>query len=494
MRAFFIACIVTIVCFVCAGDSCAQWDKYPTYQQYLDIMAKFQADYPQLCKVEEFGTSVNNRKLLAVKISDNVDIHEKEPAFLYMSSIHGDELTGYMLLLRLADYLLSNYKKDTLVTKLVDNIEIWLNPLANPDGTFKGSDTSVMGAMRYNANNKDLDRNFPLLPETGTSQNPEKETKAIMDFMTKYRFAMSACFHGGIEAILYPWCSKAKSHPDSGWFDYVGNVYIDLAKMNAPSGYFKPMASHPDACVECSYFYGGTITPRLGGLIDYAVYYQHVRNITIEVSTTKLMPEAQLGNYWSYNKDALLAFIQQALFGITGIVTDELTGQPLCAKVLINNHDKDSSWIFSHVPHGDYYRPIIKGTYSITFSANGYISKTISDVAVENNTATVLDLKLKPMLVGIDKHAENGVPEIIVTQYNGLIKISCDNLNRNTHIAIYDIQGRLIKNIRTEADIGKRTVFWEGVDNRGVAVSCGCYLACCRTGEGETAQRFIFSR
>jgi len=50
---------------------------------------------------------------------------------MYTSSMHGDELTGYVLMLRLIDSLLSTYGTNPRVTNLVNNFEIWINPLAN---------------------------------------------------------------------------------------------------------------------------------------------------------------------------------------------------------------------------------------------------------------------------------------------------------------------------------------------------------------------------
>jgi len=44
-------------------------------------------------------------------------------------------------MLRLADYLLENYTSDLKVKDLVDNLEIWINPLANPDGTYNSGNS-----------------------------------------------------------------------------------------------------------------------------------------------------------------------------------------------------------------------------------------------------------------------------------------------------------------------------------------------------------------
>ncbi len=63
-------------------------------------------------------------------------------------------------MLHLADYLLKNYSLSGRVKNLVDNLDIWINPLANPDGTYNHGDTINL-PTRYNANGYDLNRNFP---------------------------------------------------------------------------------------------------------------------------------------------------------------------------------------------------------------------------------------------------------------------------------------------------------------------------------------------
>ena len=100
------------------------WNYYPTYPAYEAIMAQFASDYPQICKLITIATLASGRKILGLRISDNVNIQEKEPEFLYTSSIHGDETTGYILMLHLADYLLTGYGNDTRLTNMVNNFEI----------------------------------------------------------------------------------------------------------------------------------------------------------------------------------------------------------------------------------------------------------------------------------------------------------------------------------------------------------------------------------
>ena len=136
------------------------WDTYPTFTQYDSIMRSFSTLYPSLCRLDTIGKSVNGKLILVLKISDNVSVDEDEPEVFYTSTMHGDETGGYVMMLRLADYLLRNYHTSNRVKNMADNLEIWINPLANPDGTYRTGNI-MSSPTRYNANGVDLNRNFP---------------------------------------------------------------------------------------------------------------------------------------------------------------------------------------------------------------------------------------------------------------------------------------------------------------------------------------------
>ena len=57
------------------------WDYYPTYNQYVDMMYAFADSFPNICKVHSLGTLNSGREILIVNISDNVGQKENEPSF-----------------------------------------------------------------------------------------------------------------------------------------------------------------------------------------------------------------------------------------------------------------------------------------------------------------------------------------------------------------------------------------------------------------------------
>jgi hypothetical protein len=370
--------------------SVLDWDFYPTYEAYVDMMYQFETDYPEICEVISIGQSIEGRELLFVRISDNVGQEEGEAQFMYTGTMHGDETAGYVLLLRLIDYLLSNYGTDPRITNMVDGLDIWINPAANPDGTYAGGNNTVYGAIRYNANGVDLNRNYPD-PEDGPHPdgNPwQVETIAFMEFAENNHFVMSANTHGGAEVCNYPWDTWAQYPADSIWWEYVCHEYADTAQFYSPPGY---LTSVDTSGITNGYAWY-TIA---GGRQDYMNYFHQCREFTLELSNTKLLPASQLPDHWEYNYRSFLNYMEQTMFGIQGIVTDAYNGDPLVAEVLIETHDIDSSWVYSDASTGNYFRPIFAGTYDITFSSDGYYSQTIENVVVENRELTIVDVELE---------------------------------------------------------------------------------------------------
>jgi len=378
----------------------ASWDKYPTHAVYLQMLDNFVTNYPALCKLETIGTSVDGYVMKCLVISDNVANDEDEPEFWWSGTMHGDETTGFIMELRFADYLLSNYGTNTQVTNLVNNMEIYINPLANPDGTYYGSSggTTVSGARRANSNNIDLNRNFPTA--NGDPYTMQPEIQAMMDYASSHDFVMSANTHGGIELMNYPWDtwqSWENMNADDTWWQYVAYVYRDEVALDAPATYFEgPGTMDYGAYNTTGVTHGADWYYAIGSRQDYMNYYQHIKEITIELSDTKLLGTENLNTYWGYNRDAMMLYTEQALYGFRGIVTDACSGSALSdVKVEIVGHDKDGSEVYSSAPIGNYHRPIIAGTWNVTFSKTGYASKTLP-VTVINDQSTRLDVELIP--------------------------------------------------------------------------------------------------
>ena len=107
---------------------------------------------------------------------------------LVIGVIHGDEQAGLDVIGEL---------RAMSPTEIPNNVDLWLLPEMNPDG--------VVLNQRHNANQVDLNRNFPykwgIIAEpgnweySGPSAASEPETQAMVDFVSYLRPDMSVWFH-----------------------------------------------------------------------------------------------------------------------------------------------------------------------------------------------------------------------------------------------------------------------------------------------------------
>lgn len=425
------------------------WDFYPSYEVYVQMMQDFQENYPEICRVSTFGYSEDGRELIIAKLGDNIDEEEGEPRLLYTSSMHGDEIAGYVLSLRLIDYLLTNYESNSRVSNIMKNVEIWINPLANPDGAYIGGNHTVVDAQRHNANWIDLNRNFPD-PEDGLhpdGNSYQSETIAFMDLADSCEFDISSNFHGGVEVANYPWDTWGTDPADLDWWLHVMYAFADTAQHHGWNGFFDFNTS---GVVNGYDWYEVN-----GGRQDYMNHEHRCREFTLEISDQKTPTATNLPYYWDASYHSFIGYIEQSTYGLHGIVTDSITGEPLKAKVYIEGHDMDSSHVYSHLPMGDYHRYLYNGAYDVTYSANGYTSKTIT-VEIDNNEQTILDVQLGSITFGL---AENDVDfEIYPLPATDYLMLS---IEKPFEYTIHDMKGSIIKN---QAQLGRNEIDISSLD------------------------------
>jgi hypothetical protein len=367
------------------------WDRYPSYQVYVDLMQKLSQDFPNICKLDTIGYSVENRLILSLKIYNNIT--ENAPKFFYSSTIHGDELTGAVVLLRLADYLLKNHQTNNEIQNLISNTQIYICPIANPDGVYAGGNNNVSYATRYNANYIDLNRNFPN-PKYGQHPDGEqhqKETLAFMQYSLQEDFDISINIHGGAEVCNYPWDTwreNQKQHPDTEWFISLCQEFISIVRNAGGNNYFSDVT-------YSGITNGGDWYRIYGSRQDWQNWYTKARELTLEVSTTKTPSSNLLPHYWNKLKNGLISFIINSQIGVEGVIKDITNGEKIeNATIEILEIDYDS--LFTHSNNqGYYFRALLPGNYQMKVSAQGY-NDTIITLNIEDNSTLLQDIYLQP--------------------------------------------------------------------------------------------------
>jgi len=268
---------------------------------------------------------------------------------------------------------------------------------------------------------------------------------------------MAANFHGGTEVVNYPWDTWPRLSADDAWWVNVSREYADTVHINSPADY---MNQYENGITNGYQWYEVA-----GGRQDYMNYFHHCREATIEVSDAYILPTSQLLAHWNYNYRSLLNYIEQAGYGLHGLVTDSLSGEPIHAKVYISGFDKDSSHVYTDPQVGDYHRLLKGGNYTVTYSATGYLPKTIT-VQVTDKQTTVRDVKL----------SKGTLSDNLITRVQPDIKIYPNPVYEGKTIIESDYQVQTIK----VKDITGKDVFSASPFSKRFSVECnwpaGIYL------------------
>lgn len=421
-----------------------EWDVYPTWTQLDSILRSFASLYPSLCRLDTIGTSINGKSIIALKISDNCLNDESEPEVFYSSSIHGDETGGFILMLRLSDYLLRNYTTDSRVKNLVDNLEIWINPLANPDGTYRNGDV-ISSPVRFNAAGYDLNRNFPDPEALQVIQ--QKETIDMIRFMSERRFVLSANFHSGEEVVNYPWDRWPYEHADDDWFYTVSREWADTVHLHSPQGYM----DYLDNGVTRGYEWYSI----LGGRQDYVTYSLYGRELTVELDEDYITPVSELDDLWEYNYRSMLGYLENALFGIRGRITGFYDGKPVPASIVTEGHDRDNSHVLSDTASGVFTRLISPGIYDLKISSGGFRDTIIRNVNVIPGERTDIDIAMIPLVKPPD-------PTKILTPFlypnpgQGEVNVILpEGLTGSLNVKVFGINGKLLSDYEINAPEGE---------------------------------------
>jgi hypothetical protein len=352
-----------------------------------DSMLIWQNRHPSICKRLQIGTSVQGRPMWALKITDSVEVEEAEPEVKLISTMHGDEVTGMEMEMLLIENILKGYAAENDTMRfLVDNTELYIMPLMNPDGMANNS--------RYNANGYDLNRNFP----EGTYYDADSvnaavlpEIDAIIKWTKEHNFVLSTNYHGGALVANYLY-DKDFGVPNYSYAACPDDPHVTWMAYNY-SVRNSPMfnGSFTDGITNGCVWY--TID---GGMQDWNYRYHNCLDITLEISNTKWPAYSAIPGFWADNREAMMWYLSAAHKGIFGTVTDSVTGEPLNATIEIAGISKQ---YFTDPDIGDYYRILKSGTYTMTVSAENYNPQTIENIIVTDETgafreATEVNVKL----------------------------------------------------------------------------------------------------
>lgn len=387
------------------------------YGYLLDLSQR----YPDITRLYSIGESVEGRKIWAIEISEEPGKHQLlKPEFAYTANIHGNEAVGRELLLHLARLLVENYRAaqdepvgDTkpsafkFVKKLLKATRIHLIPSINPDGYSKSEvsckyETPSMKG-RYNANNIDLNRNFPdVVLHNNPDLATQPETRAIIEWAKSIPLVLSADIHTGSLVASYPYDGTLnltagkgyRATPDDDIFQHLARTY---------STSHPTMASGKICYDECTEYHKEVFKDGITNGADwYSMYgsmqdwlYEQIGTLplTIEVGCNQYPEAKSLPQYWQFNKRALLNYMKEVHRGVKGTVVDGSTGRPLSN---VNVHVMGRDHNVSTSSQGDFFRILLPGFYDLIFEHPGYTSQK-AFVSVSKSMAQIINVKLEPL-------------------------------------------------------------------------------------------------
>ncbi|XP_064190630.1 carboxypeptidase Z-like isoform X1 [Anguilla rostrata] len=383
---------------------------YQSNAQMINVLKKTAAKCSHISRTYSIGRSVEGKDLLVIEFSDNPGQHDLlEPEVKLIANMHGNEVLGRQLLIYLAQYLCSEYELgSTRIQTLINSTRVHILTSLNPDGyeraaaevednpepeNQEGPVYNGWTSGRANAQNLDLNRNFPDLTSIAYSRRRNKryrtdhipipdsywygkvapETYAVMKWIRSIPFVQSASLHGGELVVSYPYdFSKHPLEekmfsptPDEQMFKQLARTYADAHATMSDN--------NTNRCGGSFAKKGGIVNGALwysfaGGMSDFNYLHTNCFEITVELGCDKFPAEEELYTEWKNNKEALLSFMESVHRGIKGVVKDEDGNGIKDARISVRGirHDVRTA------EDGDYWRLLNSGVHVLTASAPGY--------------------------------------------------------------------------------------------------------------------------
>lgn len=235
---------------------------YFTLSEIILFMDALQAQYPALMAPKvSLGQSIEGRDIWMWKISDNPLVDENEPEVLVDALHHAREPMTYTAACWLAKNLVEGHGSDPEATALVDERELFIIPVVNPDGLVYNQTTDPNGGGFWRKNRRlnaggsygvDLNRNYGYLwgfDNSGSSPNEssqtyrgtgpfsEPETTATKTFAENRNLSAAFSMHSYSDMFFIPPSHQVGTYappPLNAQYDAIGQATTALGPGWAP--------------------------------------------------------------------------------------------------------------------------------------------------------------------------------------------------------------------------------------------------------------------
>ncbi len=234
---------------------------YHDYKETTVLLKSLAAGNPDIASLFSIGKTSEGRDIWCLRINSNArwETPSSKPGAFFLGNLHAREHLTNEVPLLLAAWLL-DHKNSSDVKKYIDTLDIYIVPMANPDGVEYNIKTGRYIHHRKNMSvnqdkslGVDLNRNFDSWwCEAGASDYPgsdsycgpkvfsEPESRALKRFMeARKNLKTLISYHSYSSEILYPWGGSDADVPvrDKAVFEKLG------AEMGKLTGYVSHKSS-----------------------------------------------------------------------------------------------------------------------------------------------------------------------------------------------------------------------------------------------------------
>lgn len=227
---------------------------YHTYSENVAFVDSLRLLYPEVISEKwSLGQSHQGRDIWCFRVSANPDVDENEPEILIDGMHHAREIMASEFPIMFAEYLAQNYGTDPEITYLLNNRELYIVPIVNPDGIVYNESLNSNGGGMWRKNRRnngdgtygvDPNRNYPYMwgldnngssPYTdsdvyrGPSAGSEPEVQAMMNFINDHHFITHDSVHTYSNLALFPWGYTSSDSPHHSTFEHMGQ---EMTKFN----------------------------------------------------------------------------------------------------------------------------------------------------------------------------------------------------------------------------------------------------------------------
>jgi hypothetical protein len=235
---------------------------YHTADQIAASLAQLASQSPAIATLQQIGLSwettrgLVNRPIWALRLCHTC---ANRPAVVYLGGQHAREIATPELMLQLAQDIVAGWPSDPTIGPLLDQVVIWIVPLANPDGHAQVEAGLANWRKNVDSSNDppgdaaltlpdgigvDLNRNFAYeWGQGGASATPgafnyqgpapasEPETQALQGFLASVRPVILLDYHSPDATVLWPWGYQSGPTPAAATLRTMG------AQLAALTGY-----------------------------------------------------------------------------------------------------------------------------------------------------------------------------------------------------------------------------------------------------------------